>query len=404
MTNGAVETFNCHRPGADASPRGSASTTDLVRISSPRRSGSPARRLVEPVCCGTMSEVAIPLPPDAGRGPGVFGRYWAWSRSLPGHGWWVPFALLAALIVWGHAVLWASGRLPVGTFNANVAILAVYGPYSLFAVSLGIVVAQRALVAFWPATGWPDDARAGWARAFATTPAGLGWIGIVAGIVGGVGSMLLAPPEVLGADRGPIPAYLAYGPAFLLGYGLAPIGVGQVIHWLRLVDRIHREARAINPFDDGPLFAFSRLTVASGLSFEGSVYYSLTVNGAFQAGNVISILFLSMSTIFGIVVFLGPLWGIHDRLVKEKETRILKAEQRLDRLTAELDERIDSGTLEGTDRINAAVSAATVLRERVARLPTWPWSPQLLRGFVSALLLPIVVYLATRLISVPLGG
>jgi hypothetical protein len=36
----------------------------------------------------------------------------------------------------------------------------------------------------------------------------------------------------------------------------------------------------------------------------------------------------------------------------------------------------------------------------VVRLPTWPWPPQLLRGFVSALLLPIVIFVLTRVISV----
>jgi hypothetical protein len=35
----------------------------------------------------------------------------------------------------------------------------------------------------------------------------------------------------------------------------------------------------------------------------------------------------------------------------------------------------------------------------LARLPTWPWQANLLRGFVTALLLPILIWFATRLLE-----
>jgi len=40
---------------------------------------------------------------------------------------------------------------------------------------------------------------------------------------------------------------------------------------------------------------------------------------------------------------------------------------------------------------------------RIARLPTWPWPPNVLRGFLSALLLPVLVYVASRLIGGQVG-
>jgi hypothetical protein len=50
--------------------------------------------------------------------------------------------------------------------------------------------------------------------------------------------------------------------------------------------------------------------------------------------------------------------------------------------------------------INDALTGLGALRERIVRLPTWPWPPQIFRGFVSALLLPIVVFILTRLVAV----
>ena len=44
------------------------------------------------------------------------------------------------------------------------------------------------------------------------------------------------------------------------------------------------------------------------------------------------------------------------------------------------------------------MAVTTILAERDAlqRLPTWPWSTAIFRGFVSAVLLPIVVWLVIR--------
>jgi hypothetical protein len=50
-----------------------------------------------------------------------------------------------------------------------------------------------------------------------------------------------------------------------------------------------------------------------------------------------------------------------------------------------------------------AMAGMTTLRDRIQRLPTWPWPPQLLRGFVSALVLPLVIFVLTRLESTRFG-
>ena len=43
-----------------------------------------------------------------------------------------------------------------------------------------------------------------------------------------------------------------------------------------------------------------------------------------------------------------------------------------------------------------AVSGVATTREQISRLPTWPWSPEVLRGFITALLLPILIWVVTR--------
>jgi hypothetical protein len=44
------------------------------------------------------------------------------------------------------------------------------------------------------------------------------------------------------------------------------------------------------------------------------------------------------------------------------------------------------------------------LRKRIADIPTWPWRPQVLSGFLSALILPVAIFLITRALASQLGS
>jgi hypothetical protein len=322
---------------------------------------------------------------------------------LPGHGWWVFPALAVLLFGWAHAILWATGRVPFGIVEPLIAVGVVYGPFLLAILAGANFVSKRSLVAFWPATGWPDADRAGWAAAFVDTPGPWGWVSLVIGVPLAIGSFLSAPTDLLGQGGDRFVLLVAYLPALILGYAMAPAAFVHTLRQLRLVSRIHGEATAIDPFDRGPVYAFSRLTVLTGLGYVLVGYYSLTVNGAFTAGNLLAVGALVFSLVVGIGTFVVPLWGIHERLVDEKAILIRGVEERVGRIGTEMYRRIDAGEFDGSKVVADALAGVTTLRDRIQRLPTWPWPPQLLRGFVSALILPLVIYVLTRLVSTRFG-
>ena len=322
---------------------------------------------------------------------------------MPGHGWWVFPALAVLLFGWAHAILWATGRLPFGAISPVIAVGIVYGPFLLGVLAAANFVSKRSLVAFWPATGWPDDDRARWAAAFVDTPGPWGWVALLIGVPLAIGSFLSAPTDLLGQGGDRFVLLVAYLPALILGYAMAPAAFVHTLRQLRLVSRIHREATAIDPFDRGPVYAFSRLTVLTGLSYVLVGYYSLTLNGAFTAGNLLAVGALVVSLVVGIGTFVLPLWGIHERLVDEKALLVRGVDERVSRIATEMYRRIDAGEFDGSKVVSDALAGVTTLRDRIQRLPTWPWPPQLLRGFVSALVLPLVIYLLTRLVSSRVG-
>jgi hypothetical protein len=68
-----------------------------------------------------------------------------------------------------------------------------------------------------------------------------------------------------------------------------------------------------------------------------------------------------------------------------------------------MNRRVDEGQFDGTKAISDSISGVATLRDRIHRLPTWPWPPNVLRGLLSALLLPVIVYIASRLIGGHVG-
>ena len=124
--------------------------------------------------------------------PGAVSRLAAWVDTLPLRGFWVFPALAFVLFAWGHAILWASGRLPVGTFDSSVTTGVFYAPYALAVFAIVNRISLRALNAFWPATGWPDSERSRWAYQFVTLPPRVDLIALALGIAIAIGSFASA--------------------------------------------------------------------------------------------------------------------------------------------------------------------------------------------------------------------
>ena len=331
--------------------------------------------------------------------PGPISSLLTWAARLPGGGWWIFIPFLVALFAWGQFIEWMVGRVPVGTLDLNLLVLGPYGPFAILGLGLGLRIARHALDTFWPATGWPDSERAGWAQRFAAAPFWPEVIALLAGSIAGVASLLVAIDSLAGIGPYRDAMLVAYLPQFLAGYGLFAVGALITIRWLVLVSRIHREATAIDILDRVPIYAFSRLTFAVGIGYLIGAYYSLTVNAASQAGNLASLGAIAANILVASASFVVPMWGIHGRLVAEKEALLREAERRASALAVELYARIDAGKFDETAVINSSLTGVNALRERIERLPTWPWSPQVLRGFVSALLLPLVIFVLTRVIA-----
>ena len=69
----------------------------------------------------------------------------------------------------------------------------------------------------------------------------------------------------------------------------------------------------------------------------------------------------------------------------------------------EMYRRVDAGQFDATKVVSDALAGVTDLRKRIVDIPTWPWRPQVLSGFLSALLLHVAVFLITRALATQIG-
>jgi hypothetical protein len=63
------------------------------------------------------------------------------------------------------------------------------------------------------------------------------------------------------------------------------------------------------------------------------------------------------------------------------------------------DQAFEQGDLSQMDAINKAIDNAERERQIVDAIPTWPWQPGTLRSAVTAFLLPLILWVVTRVLE-----
>lgn len=331
--------------------------------------------------------------------PSLLNRLYAAIERLPFGGWWVYPLTFVALVAYHQAALWITGGRPVGSITLDGIYGLVYGPYTLAALHVIVRVAGTSIATFRPASGLSDADYERRRYELVTIPSGWLWICVAVGAVVGLATIVYAPAGATASYGDTVSQVLIVaGPAAAFGYGMFAAAAYETVRMLRQVDRLHREATALDLYDTGPLYAFSRLTVLFGIGYVFAGYYGLVANAAYQA-SVLAISIVGLSILMGVACFIVPLWGIHGRLSAEKATLMRGVNLRAQALQEELFHRVDGSTLAGVKDVTDALGGVYATRDQIVKLPTWPWPPQVLRGFISAILLPVVVFILTRLVG-----
>ena len=336
--------------------------------------------------------------PPAGHGSFV-DRLLRRIASLPFGGWWVYPLIVVASAAWVTVVRWLTGVAPFGSVDPSVATFAVFLPYSLALIHYLDLRADRALRTFAPALGGSEEDITHWRRELTSVPGRPAAAAAVGGALFGVLVLAGTPPSIyLLFGRDLLTTSLLTGWLVILSFAAVATLLYHTWHQLRAVQAIHAVAAAIDPFKPAALFAFSALTAQTGLGYLLILYYAATINGEFTAGTPSLFLYV-MFIAPAVACFVLPLIGMHRRLTDAKAALLDESDIRIQAAKAELYGRVDAGNLAGASDVRDALEGLTIVRDQIVRLPTWPWSPQLLGGYLTALLLPIVIWFITRVLG-----
>ena len=105
-----------------------------------------------------------------------------------------------------------------------------------------------------------------------------------------------------------------------------------------------------------------------------------------------------------VAIFVWPVLGLHRLMAEEKQRLLDEPSLRLESTIAELHRRIDSGTPEGIEDLQKVMDSLENERRILEGIPTWPWKPETVRLLITALLLPLAMWISQLVLQRFMGS
>jgi hypothetical protein len=302
-----------------------------------------------------------------------------------------------------HILAWMDGWMPTFKFNPILAVFPIWLWIPMIIMTYVDSVSLSALSSFRPLLEL-DEEQYNFLKYELTTMPSRGVF--LSGLFWGITYLFLT--------------YLGYQ-AFYVAYGLGPFLTGLTIvtglityltgsalyyHSLRhlnLVNRVVRMAKKFNLFRLDPVYAFSRVTSLIGISWMLMLTLTLlTLPVRLATGLGVAI--MAVQIILAIAAFVLPLWFVHRRLESEKLKLVAEHNLRVESTIKLLHDSLDNQKLENSSQFSDAMASLKAEREVLDAIPTWPWRTGTLTGFLSAIVLPIVIFLVQFAVEKWLSG
>jgi hypothetical protein len=167
---------------------------------------------------------------------------------------------------------------------------------------------------------------------------------------------------------------------------------------LAVVQRV--QARVVHPdlFQRQPLFAFSRLTSYIAISIAGVSYLMYLAFPATMANPPAYGFMFLLALPLSLASYFLPLAGMHGRMVAEKGRLLNDVGHRIKATRAAFHQSLDAMELTGMDGIHKALTSLMLEEEYIRKIRTWPWETSTLSAVLTAVFLPISLFIVERLL------
>ncbi len=200
----------------------------------------------------------------------------------------------------------------------------------------------------------------------------------------------------------PIAANLLFA-VYWIGWWVFGAFVYHTIHQLRVINRIYTEHTRVNLFAMSPLYAFSGVTALTAVTLAIATYGWTALNPD-NLSDPVSIAVISLITVLALGAFAWPLLGSRRLMAKQKAEKLDEVSLRYEATFAELHQRIDNRELEEVEELMKVISVLEIERDTLRRISTWPWQPETLHFLMTALLLPLLLWIIQYVLQLLLGS
>ncbi|MBN1402605.1 MAG: hypothetical protein JXA74_17320 [Anaerolineae bacterium] len=330
--------------------------------------------------------------------PSFLDRLIAAIERLPIPAWLFYLLFLLLMMLANNARQWLDGTAPPGSLDLARLSDAFYSIYFVAVTHHLNSVARRAFQVFRPLLDLSAEESLRVEFALTTLPARTGVLALILGAVLAALGIGLDPLAFGLAETTPIASWVYV--TLVTAFNTATL-VAAALHSLRqlqLVGRLHAQASSLDLLNPKPIYAFSALTVRAGLALIAFAWF-MAFQDPTPGLNVVSVTGLVVLVGLGAASFVLPLVGLHQRLIDEKDRLISSVTSRLAAAFGLVHEQVDRRELGSAMEINQLLAALKLERDTLLALPTWPWRPGTLRGFASAVVLPVLIWLLTALLE-----
>jgi hypothetical protein len=251
--------------------------------------------------------------------------------------------------------------------------------------------ARSALVRFRPALSVTDAEFTRIEYELTTVPARGAWVAAAMAIPLGFLFILSSEPDPVSPEALPaeviavVLTVFNVASFFVLAY--------HTVRQLRRVSQLHAAAQTINLLQPRPTYAFSRLTSRTAIGVAAFLYFDFLINPPTSGAALPYFTLAGAALVLMLAAFLLPLLGMHRRLAAEKARLETEVSQSLETAYQDLLAGVRSRDYASVGDLDKTLASLLRMREVVAKLSTWPWQPETLRGLVAAVGLPIAIWL-----------
>jgi hypothetical protein len=320
-----------------------------------------------------------------------------WIDALPVPAPAVYLVTFLIVVITSNALAWVDGYVPVGSFDAYFTVPAFFLILGYGGIHYLDRAAARAWATFRPLTslGAPEADR--FAYELTTMPMRPTLACAALGVVTAVSYLAFQYGKPLDLAEGALAIIVGLPFTCVVFTGTWTL-VYHALHQLRVIGRVHRYVESIEVLHMEGLHAFARVTAATGIALLALGYAGVPSNpDALSNPQVIAWAALTTSAAIG--CFVAPLLGIQGLIATEKSRRLELVSRLLEQALDDLHRRVEQGDLSDAAAVNDRISSLLAERDVVARTSTWPWAPEILRGFITALVLPVLLWLVYRVLD-----